>query len=170
MARKQLRKQKSAPLSQMPSLGDPDTKALIISFFKLQMLYSSKLLEFIRDYQKESHWGRDRYFFTNGSGGKTRVAKLFDQVNNLGVELGKLVSVLSGEQIFEKRDNQGRVLAYCNRCKKETPFKHFIDSPYGLGGAYMAGSERLRCDVCKEDTIHPGDKRLPKFNSVFQTE
>lgn len=39
-------------------------------------------------------------------------------------------------------------LIFCESCKKETEHSHLIDSPYGIEGAYMSGSERYECVQC----------------------
>lgn len=131
---------------------------------------NSKMFEFMRAYQESHNWGGDSNIFQDGSGNGTKVSDLYDEVNELGVALNEAVSAITGENIFEKRDANGRVLAYCKHCKKESPFIRVIDSPYGMGSAYMDDTERLVCSVCKKDTIYPGDKRLPKFNSIFETK
>jgi hypothetical protein len=50
------------------------------------------------------------------------------------------------------------VVHSCEACGKDTPHKRLIDSPHGLDGAYMAGSERLTCTVCessiRESTLY----------------
>jgi hypothetical protein len=108
--------------------------------------------------------------FRDGSSGKTRAGRLRDEVNELGVALGQAASAFTGEQLYEKRDTDGRVLVHCRQCGKESAFARVIDAPYGMAGAYMDGSERLICIVCKADTLYPGDERLPKFNCVFRIE
>lgn len=44
-------------------------------------------------------------------------------------------------------------LHFCETCGRKTPHKHLIDSPHGLEGAYMAGSERLTCTVCETSVM-----------------
>ena len=75
-----------------------------------------------------------------------------------------------GENLYKKRDEEGRVLVYCKQCQKETPFVRVIDAPYGMAEAYIDGTERLTCSTCKKDTIYSSDVRLPKPNSVFRTK
>lgn len=36
----------------------------------------------------------------------------------------------------------------CRKCKKETEHKHMHNSPYGLAGAHMSGTERYECQEC----------------------
>ena len=122
----------------------------------------------MRAYQADQDWGKGNRF-RDGSGSKTRIGRLLDEVNQIGVSLNEAASEIIGERLYEKRDEQGHVLAPCNECKKETPFVCVVNSPYGISGAYMAGSERLLCTECRKDTIYPGDDRLPKFSSVFKT-
>lgn len=147
----------------------PTERELLAKIVKLQMQLNSKMFEFMRAYQASQNWGESG-MFRDGNGGKTRTARLMDEVNELGVVLGQAVSAFTGEQLYEKRDEAGRVLAYCKRCQKESAFAHVIDTPHGIGGAYMGDSERLICIVCETDTIFPGDERLPKFNCVFRIE
>lgn len=42
----------------------------------------------------------------------------------------------------------GLSTADCPRCRQESRFRHKHDSPYGLEGAHMAGSERFECAFC----------------------
>lgn len=143
-------------------------RELLTKVIRLQMILNSKLFEFVRTYQADQDWGKGNRF-RDGSGSKTRIGCLFDEVNQIGVSLNEAASEIIGERLYEKRDEQGRVLAPCNECKKETPFVSVVNSPYGMAGAYMAGSERLLCTECRKETIYPGDERLPKFNSIFKT-
>lgn len=39
-------------------------------------------------------------------------------------------------------------IADCPQCKQESRFRHTHDSPYGLEGAHMGGSERFECAHC----------------------
>lgn len=36
----------------------------------------------------------------------------------------------------------------CSKCKKVTEHRHLHDSPYGMAGAHMSGTERYECQVC----------------------
>lgn len=148
----------------------PSDREFLLQIVKMQTMLNSKMFEFMRAYQQEDNWGTDGNLFRDGSGRKTKVASLFDEVNQIGYSLSEVVSAFIGEQLHEKRDENGRVLATCKVCAKETPFSMKIDSPHGIPEAYFDGSERLVCTVCDQDTIYPGDKRLPKFNAVFQTK
>ena len=159
----------SAAIAGMDSAAQlPKDRELLVKIVKLQMQLNSKVFEFMREYQASHNWG-ERGMFVSGNGGKTRAARLKDEVNELGVALGQVASAFTGEQLYEKRDEAGRVLAHCRYCQKESAFARVIDVPYGIDGAYMGDSERLICVVCKADTIYPGDERLPKFNCVFRT-
>lgn len=40
-------------------------------------------------------------------------------------------------------------MMFCGQCQKETPHRHLIDTPYGLAGAMMSGSERYACVICE---------------------
>jgi hypothetical protein len=46
------------------------------------------------------------------------------------------------------RRNHPMTPVYCDRCQRETPHRHLCDSPYGLGGAYLARTERYECSLC----------------------
>lgn len=148
----------------------PSEKDLLIEILKLQLKLNSKMFEFIRGYQQEFDYSRDRMMFRNGSGGTTKLARLKKEINELGIGLGKIAALFIGEDVYEKRDDGGNLLLYCKYCKEERPYAQLIDRPYGLSGAYMDGTERLECMVCKKDTVYPGDPRLPKFNSIFRTK
>lgn len=148
----------------------PSDRGLLLEIVKMQTMLNSKMFEFMRAYQQQDNWGTDQHLLRDGSGRKTKIASLFDEVNQIGYSLGEVVSAFVGERLHEKRDEKGRVLAPCKVCEKETPFGKKIDSPYGISGAYFEGSERLVCTVCDRDTIYPGDERLPKFNSVFRSK
>lgn len=150
--------------------GQPTERELLVHIVRNQLLLNSKMFEFVRAYQKQHNWGGDSHVFRDGSGGKTHVADLLDEVNDIGFNLSEAVQTFIGERLFEKRNAEGQVLAHCRACDKETAFAHLIDSPYGIQGAYFSGSERLVCTVCKHDRIYPGDDRLPKYNSVFRTK
>lgn len=168
MSKDALEKRGTAAVTNTDGVA-PTERELLIQIVKLQMQLNSKMFEFLREYQV--HHNRGEYdMFRTGSGSKTRAGRLRDEVNELGVALGQAASAFTGEQLYEKRDQEGRVLAHCRVCEKESPFAQVIDAPYGMAGAYMAGSERLICIVCKEDTLYPGDERLPKFNCVFRVE
>jgi len=150
--------------------GKLTERELLMQIVKLQTMLNSKMFEFIRDYQQRHNWGGDQHLFRDGNGYKSRIGRLFDEVNELGLALSKASSTFIGEDLYERRDESGRVLANCRTCKTETPFMKVIDAPYGMSGAYMDGTERLVCAVCNEDTIYPGDARMAKFNSVFRTK
>ena len=52
----------------------------------------------------------------------------------------------------------------CPKCKKETEHIHIIDTPYGLGGAYMSGTEHYECVECGTDVYKTeGEKQGLKF-------
>lgn len=148
----------------------PSDRELLVQIVKMQTMLNSKMFEFMRAYQQQHNWGNDQNLFRDGSGRKTKVADLFDEVNQIGYSLDEIASAFVEERLHEKRDENGLVLAHCKVCGKEAPFKKKIDSPYGLSDAYFDGSERLVCTICDSDTIYPGDERLPQFNSVFSTK
>lgn len=52
----------------------------------------------------------------------------------------------------------------CPKCKKETEHRHCHDSPYGMPGAHMDGSERYECKECGA-TLYKieGEKQGLKF-------
>ncbi len=159
------------PTSHKNEVRKPvDGRESLVQIVKLQAMLNSKMFEFMRSYQKQSHWGSDGGFFRDGSGNKTKTAQLFEEVNEIGCALSRVVSEFIGEDIYERRDEEGRVLAFCRHCEKESPFVRVVNSPYGLSDAYIDGTERLVCAVCGKDTIYPGDDRLPKFNSIFRTK
>lgn len=147
----------------------PGDRELLLKVVMLQTMLNSKMFEFMREYQQQDNWGTDRALFRDGSGRKTKVANLFDEVNQIGCLLSEAVSAFAGERLYEKRDENGRVVAFCTVCEKETPFRREIDSPYGMLEAYFRDCERLVCTICDRDTIYPGDERLPRFNSIFRT-
>lgn len=155
----------SAPEQQH---DEPDERELLRQIVRSQMMLNSKLFEYLRSYQQSANWGRDQNIFTDGSARKTKTGELFDEVNQIGYALSEAASAYLGERFHEKRDDQGRVLAHCKVCRRETPFIKMISSPYGVAGAYMDGTERLVCSVCEADAIYPGDERLPEFNSIFR--
>ena len=166
MVNKQLSRTESKALAQTER--QLTEREILLQIVKLQMQFNSKLFEFMRDYQREQDFGLNR--FRDGSGRKTKIARLHQEVNELGAALSKLTSMFIGQEVFEKRDENGRLLVHCKNCKTETPFVQVIDSPHGIVGAYMDGTERLVCSVCKKDSVYPGDERLPKINSIFRTK
>ncbi len=163
MAEKELRERHG------DQMGHPSERELLIKIVKSQMMLNSKMFEFMRAYQREQNLGESS-MLRNGFGSPTHIGRLLGEVNQIGFALNELVEAFIGERISEKRDSENRVMAFCNHCKKESPFVRVVDSPYGLAGAYEDGTERLICAVCKKDAIYPGDERLPKFNSVFKTK
>ncbi|MEK7638400.1 MAG: hypothetical protein AAB375_03185 [Patescibacteria group bacterium] len=170
MGKDALLKAEMSTVADVDGVASPPTdRDLLIQIVRLQMQLNSKMFEFLRAYQAKHNWG-EHGMFSDGNGEKNRVGRLRDEVNELGVALGQAVSVFTGEQVYEKRDEAGRVLVYCRVCRKESAFAHIIDTPYGIDDAYIDGSERLVCVVCKKDRIFPGDERLPKFNCVFGIE
>lgn len=163
------RNKKKFPRSKPEKINNPAVEQkLIFCILRLQLELQSKMLEFMRAYQRESNRSGDQFCFQDGYR-ETRIARLYRETNELGRELGALIERLIGKQVFEKRDDKGRILLPCQVCQEETAFINVVDSPYGLPGAYMADSERLVCSNCREDEVFPEDARLQKFNSIFKT-
>jgi hypothetical protein len=40
------------------------------------------------------------------------------------------------------------IVAKCPHCGYTCAFRHMHDSPYGMEGAHMSGSERFECSQC----------------------
>ena len=51
------------------------------------------------------------------------------------------------------------VVPHCPQCKGVT-FKHLHDSPYGMKGAHMNGSERFICQECGNSIYARDGKKL----------
>lgn len=131
-------------------------RELLAEILKLNAMFLSKMFEFMRAYQDDQDWGRSNRL-RDSSGRDTRLARLFREVNKLGIALNQTVAAYTDEELHEKRDAAGRVIVFCNQCGKETSFARVTGSPHGIAGAYMDGSERLICLSCKKETIYPDD-------------
>lgn len=57
--------------------------------------------------------------------------------------------------------------ANCPQCERETEFRHVHDSPYGMEGAHMAGSERFECAACGFVVREPDAARFPALVFVL---
>lgn len=92
-------------------------------------------------YLRLTSHGGNRYYVDEESGDE--LVDLVSQLHLLVLRAERLGGTIKSDQ--DK-------LHFCEQCGKETPHKHLIDSPHGIAGAIMAGSERLTCTACERST------------------